>query len=69
MPFHLLENYIRNPSLFFISFSPSHLEGMATMIHARIYARGELSFDKFLFLLSWFVKLLEVNFSRFAKNK
>jgi hypothetical protein len=26
MAFHLLETYIRNPSLFFL-FSPSHLEG------------------------------------------
>jgi hypothetical protein len=25
--FHLLKTYIRNPSLFFISFSPSHLQG------------------------------------------
>jgi hypothetical protein len=27
MPFHLLKTYIRNLSLFFISFSPSHLQG------------------------------------------
>jgi hypothetical protein len=27
IPFHLMETYIRNPSLFFISFSPSQLEG------------------------------------------
>jgi hypothetical protein len=40
---------------------------MPTTIRARIYARGEVSFAKFLFLPSWFVKLLEVNFSYFAK--
>jgi hypothetical protein len=40
---------------------------MATTIRARIYARGEVSFAKFLFLPSWFAKLLEVNFSCFAK--
>jgi hypothetical protein len=28
---------------------------------------GEMSFAKFVFLPSWFVKLLEANFSRFAK--
>jgi hypothetical protein len=40
---------------------------MATTIRARIYARGEMSFAKFLLLPSWFAKLLEPNFSRFAK--
>jgi hypothetical protein len=40
---------------------------MATTIRARIYARGEVSFAKFLFLSSWFAKLLEPNFSCFAK--
>jgi hypothetical protein len=40
---------------------------MAITICARIYARGEVSFAKFLFLPSWFVKLLEANFSRIAK--
>jgi hypothetical protein len=40
---------------------------MATTTRARIYARGEVSFAKFLFLPSWFTKLLEANFSRFAK--
>jgi hypothetical protein len=40
---------------------------MATTIRARIYARGEVSFAKFLFLPSWFAKLLETNFSCFAK--
>jgi hypothetical protein len=40
---------------------------MATTIRARIYARGEMSFAKFLFLPSLFFKLLEANFSYFAK--
>jgi hypothetical protein len=40
---------------------------MATTIPARIYARGEVSFAKFLFLPSWFAKLLEASFSCFAK--
>jgi hypothetical protein len=41
-----LETYIRNHSLFFISF-----------FHPPTYARGEVSFAKFLFLPSWFAKL------------
>jgi hypothetical protein len=40
---------------------------MATTIRARIYARGEVSFVKFLFLSIWFAKLSEANFSCFAK--
>jgi hypothetical protein len=40
---------------------------MAITIRARTYARGKVSFSKFLFLPSWFVKLLEANFSYFAK--
>jgi hypothetical protein len=40
---------------------------MATTIRACIYAHGEVSFAKFLFLPSWFAKLLEANFSCFAK--
>jgi hypothetical protein len=40
---------------------------MATTIPVRIYARGEVSFAKFLFVPSWFAKLLEANFSCFAK--
>jgi hypothetical protein len=40
---------------------------MATTMRAHIYAHGEVSFAKFLFLSSWFVKLLEANFSCFAK--
>jgi hypothetical protein len=69
MPFHLLETYIRNYSLFFISFFTLPPKGNAdgNTIRARIYARGEVSFAKFLFLPSWFAKLLGGNFSRFAK--
>jgi hypothetical protein len=40
---------------------------MATTIRARIDARGEVSFAKFLFLPGWFAKLLEANFFCFAK--
>jgi hypothetical protein len=53
MSFHLLKTYIKNPS--------------PTTIRARIYARGEVSFAKFLFLPSWFAKLWKANFSYFAK--
>jgi hypothetical protein len=42
---------------------------MTTTIRAPIYACGEVSFAKFLFLLSWFAKLLEAKFSRFAKTR
>jgi hypothetical protein len=35
---------------------------MATTIRTHIYARGEVSFAKFLFLPSWFAKLLEAIF-------
>jgi hypothetical protein len=45
MTFYLLKTYIRNPSLFFISFSPSHLQGNTDGNHdprAHIYSwRGE----------------------------
>jgi hypothetical protein len=40
---------------------------MTTTIRARIYARGEVSFVKFLFLTSWFAKLLEANFLVLSK--
>jgi hypothetical protein len=46
-----------NHSLFFISFF--------TLPSTRKH--GEVSFVKFLFLPSWFAKVLETNFSRFAK--
>jgi hypothetical protein len=70
MPFHLLGNLHQESfSILYFFFSLSHLEGNAdgNTIHARIYARGEVSFAKFLFLPSWFAKLLEDNFSRFVK--
>jgi hypothetical protein len=41
---------------------------MATAIHARMYARGEVSFAKFLFLPSWFAKLLQDIFFLFCQN-
>jgi hypothetical protein len=41
---------------------------MPTAIGASIFPRGEVSYAKFLFLPSWFAKLLEANIS-FAKIK
>jgi hypothetical protein len=41
---------------------------MATTIRVRIHAREEVSFVKFLFLPSWFAKLLETDFSCFAES-
>jgi hypothetical protein len=40
---------------------------MATTIRARMCARGEVGFAKFLFLPSCFAKLLAANLSHFAK--
>jgi hypothetical protein len=60
VPFNLLKTYIKNPSLFFISF-------FTLPPRAKPCARRKVSFAKFLFLISWFVKLLEINFSYFAK--
>jgi hypothetical protein len=65
MPFHLSKTYIKNLSIFFISFSPSHLQGNADDNHDRrahiwfLYACGDVSFAKLLFFPSWFAKLLE----------
>jgi hypothetical protein len=54
--------------LYFFFHPPTYREmTMATTIRTRIYARGEMSFAKFLFLPSWFAKLLEADFSCFAK--
>jgi hypothetical protein len=65
-----LENLYKE-SIFILHFffhPPTYRETtMATTIHARIYAREEVSFAKFLFLSSWFVKLLEANFSCFDR--
>jgi hypothetical protein len=62
--FHLLETDIRNPSLFFISFFTLPPRGKQRWQprSARAYMRVGRSV-----LPSWFVKLLETNFSRFAK--
>jgi hypothetical protein len=70
MLFHLLKTYIRNPAQFFIFFHPPTYRErtMTTTIDARIYACGEVNFAKFLFLTSWFAKLLETDFSYFVKN-
>jgi hypothetical protein len=40
---------------------------MPTRIDAHIFLLGEMSFDKFLVLPNRFAKLLETNFSYFAK--
>jgi hypothetical protein len=68
--FHILKTYvgILLYSLFLFSPSTYRETPMATTIRARIYARGEVSFAKFLCLPSWFAKLLEANFSYFAKS-
>jgi hypothetical protein len=67
VPFHLLKNLHQESFSILYFFSPSHLREttMATTIRARIYARGEVSFAKFLFLPSWFAKLLEANWFLF----
>jgi hypothetical protein len=50
MPFHLLETYISNPSLFFISFFTLPPKGNTDGNHnPRAYMRGEVSFANFLF--------------------
>jgi hypothetical protein len=41
---------------------------MATTIRGRIYTRGEVSFVNFIFLPSWFAKLLEAIFFLFCQN-
>jgi hypothetical protein len=54
--------------LYFFFHPPTYRETpMATTIRAHIYTRGEVSFAKFVFLSSWFAKLLEAKFSCFAK--
>jgi hypothetical protein len=60
MPFHLLETYNRNPSLFFISFFTLPPTGKRQWQppSARVYMR-----------VSWFAKLLEANLSCFAKSR
>jgi hypothetical protein len=68
--FHLLKNLHQESFsiiYFFFTLPPRGETTKATTIRARIYARGEVSFAKFLFLPSWFAKLLEANFSSFAR--
>jgi hypothetical protein len=70
VPFHLLKKLTSGILLYslFLFHPPTQRETtMATTIHARIYAHGEVSFAKFLFLPSWFAELLEAIFSCFAK--
>jgi hypothetical protein len=70
VPLHLLKKLTSGILLYslFLFHPPTHRETtMATTIRARIYAHGEVSFAKFLFLPSWFAELLEANFSCFAK--
>jgi hypothetical protein len=69
VPFHLLKNLHQESFSILYFFSPSHLEGNNDGNHdprAHICAWG-VSFAMFLFLPSWFGKLLEANFSCFAK--
>jgi hypothetical protein len=75
MSFHLLKIYIKNPYLFFISlftFPPGLARGRNTDANpnprAYTFAWGG-EFCMFLFLPSWFAKLLEANFSCIAKIK
>jgi hypothetical protein len=63
MPFHLLKTYIRNPSIFFISFSTLAPKGKCRWQPGACM----VSFAMFIFLPGWFAKLLEANFSYFAK--
>jgi hypothetical protein len=72
MPFHLLEKLHQESfSILYFFFSPSHLEGNAdgNTICARIYARGEVSFAKFLFLPSfYFCQTVGGQFFSFCQN-
>jgi hypothetical protein len=64
MPVHLLEIYIRNASLFFISFFTLPPRGKHRWQPRS--ARAYMRVGRWV-LPSWFDKLLEDNFSRFAK--
>jgi hypothetical protein len=63
MPFDLLKTYIRNPSLFFIFFT---LPPTGKCRWQPRSARAYMRVGRWV-LPSWFAKLLEVNFSCFAK--
>jgi hypothetical protein len=68
--FHLLKNLHQESFsiiYFFFTLPPRGKQRWQPRSAARIYARGEVSFVKFLFLPSWFAKMLETNFSCFAK--
>jgi hypothetical protein len=70
VPFHLLKNLHQESFsiLYFFFTVPPREKQRWQPRSARIYARGEVSSAKFLFfLLSSFAKLLEANFSCFAK--
>jgi hypothetical protein len=60
VPFHLLKNL--HQESFFILYFFFILPPRGKHRWQPQYARGEVSFAKFLFLPSWFVKLLEANF-------
>jgi hypothetical protein len=69
IPFHLENLHQESFSILYFFFHPPTYREMpmTTTIRPRIYACGEVSFAKFVFLLSWFAKLLGANFSCFAK--
>jgi hypothetical protein len=70
VPFHLLKKLHQEPFFilyFFFTLPPRGKQGWQPR-SARAYMRAEVSFDKFLFLPSWFAKLLEANFFVFFQN-
>jgi hypothetical protein len=71
VPFHLLKNLHRESFsiLYFFFTLPPRGKQRWQPRSGRMYARGEVSFAEFLFLPSWFAKLLEANLSCFAKIK
>jgi hypothetical protein len=70
VPFHLLKNLHQESFFilyFFFTLSPPGGKQRWQPRSARAYMRVGVSFAKFLFLPSWFAKLLEAIFSCFAK--
>jgi hypothetical protein len=65
-----ISNFTSGILFYFLIFHPPTYREtpMATTICARIYACGEVSFAKFLFLPSWFPKLLELFNSKSLPN-